>query len=247
MTASETAPPKEFHIAVVDDDPDARDELGEYLEHYGYKVSSLESGRALKSLMARDEPDLIILDLVMPGENGITITRELRETSQVGIIMLTGAGDEFDEIVGLEIGADDYLTKPCNMRELLARVRAILRRSSAREQPPQENGEQGFLFEGWKIHLAARQITNPEGDAVSFTTAEYDLLVALLRNVNRVLSRDQLLTMTKNREAGPFDRSIDNLVSRIRRKIEVDPSAPRIVKTVQSVGYVCAVEVKPIK
>ncbi len=246
MTGSETDPPKVFHIAVVDDDRDARDELAEYLEHYGYRVSSLESGVALKSLMARDEPDLIVLDLIMPGENGITITRELRETSQVGIIMLTGAGDEFDEIVGLEIGADDYLTKPCNMRELLARVRTILRRSSVPAQPSNEKEERGFEFDGWKVELAARQVYNPNGDEVSFTTAEYDLLLVMLRNVNRVLSRDQLLTMTKNREAGPFDRSIDNLVSRIRRKIEVDPSVPRIVKTVQSVGYVCAAEVKQL-
>lgn len=225
------------HLLVVDDDREIRDLLARFLKKHGYRVTTARDGREMRRSLADWGVDLIILDLMLPGEDGLTLCRELRVGSDIPIIMLTAMGEETDRIVGLEMGADDYLPKPFNPRELLARVKAVLRRAhdiSARQRSERDSV---LRFAGWKLDLPRRQLESPVGVMVQLSAGEFDLLVAFAEHPQRILSRDQLLDLTRGRNTIPFDRSIDIQVSRLRRKIEVDPKEPEIIKTVRGTGY----------
>jgi DNA-binding response OmpR family regulator len=230
------------HIAIVDDDVDITTLLANYLASHGYRVTPLHSGRALMALMAVDPPSLVLLDLGLPGEDGFVIARQLREHWRCGLVIVTGRGDAVDKVVGLEIGADDYVTKPFNMRELVARVKAVMRRiesaPAAVTSAPAQATSNVLHFAGWRLDTAARRLESPQGAAVTLTSGEFDLLSAFATHPGRVLSRDFLLEQTRGREAAPFDRTIDVQVGRLRKKIEADPEDPQIIKSVRSAGYV---------
>jgi DNA-binding response OmpR family regulator len=231
------------HILVVDDEPEIAEVLRRYLAAQGYTVSTAEGGAAMRRVMAEARIDLILLDLGLPGEDGLALMRSLRETSAVAVIVVTGRGERVDRIVGLEVGADDYVTKPFDVRELAARVRSVLRRTHdklAETQAPPDVAR----FAGWTLHLGARRLDSPQGRAVELTTGEFELLAALVKSPGRVLSRDELLEATRNREAGPFDRTIDVQVGRLRRKIEADPRRPELIKSVRGAGYVLTPKVE---
>jgi two-component system OmpR family response regulator len=229
------------HILVVDDDREIRAILRQFLESEGFRVSAVRDGAGMRQVMATDAVSLVVLDLMLPGDDGLTLARELRETRpQVGVLIVTGRGDTVDKIIGLEMGADDYLSKPFHLRELLARMRSVLRRRAATSG---ENGGRPRLrarFAGWEFDLAARELVAPGGAAVHLTTAEFDLLAAFVTNPNQVLSRDRLLVLARNREAGPFDRAVDVQVGRLRRKLGDDPETPTLIKTVRGTGYIFA-------
>ena len=227
------------HIFVVDDEPEIREMLVEYLELRGYQVTALDGGAALRRAVADVEPDLVLLDINMPGEDGLSLARFLRETTTVGIVMLTAAGEVVDRVVGLEVGADDYLAKPVDLRELLARVKALLRRMEALKQAPSQTAEE-IPFGRCRLDLAAHRLINADGEDVPLTSMEFDLLKAFADHPNRILSRDQLLDLAHNRGWEPFDRSIDIRIARIRRKIEADPSKPEVIKTIRGAGYMYA-------
>jgi len=229
------------HLAIVDDDIDITTLLANYLAGHGFRVTPLHSGRALMALMASDPPSLVLLDLGLPGEDGFVIARQLREHWRCGLVIVTGRGDAVDKVVGLEIGADDYVTKPFDMRELVARVKAVMRRieSAPAAAPALAQAASGVLrFAGWQLDTAARRLENPQGAVVPLTSGEFDLLSAFATHPGRVLSRDFLLEQTRGREAAPFDRTIDVQVGRLRKKIEADPEDPQIIKSVRSAGYV---------
>ncbi|MEP7456483.1 response regulator [Phyllobacterium sp. SB3] len=232
------------HIAVVDDHRDIRDLVGKYLAQHGYRISVAGSGNALRRILEHGAPDLIILDIMMPGEDGLSVCRQLRTTSQVPVIFLTAMADDTDRIIGLELGADDYLTKPFNPRELLARVRAVLRRVSS--LPPQrgELTAKTIRFGSWQLDMGRRELQGADRVGVALSTAEFRLLKAFLAHPGLVLSRDQLLDLTVGRAADPFDRSIDNQVSRLRKKIEPDPKNPSMIKTHWGGGYSLSSEVE---
>ena len=229
-----------IHIAIVDDEPDITQLLAGYLSRHGFRVSELASGHALTALMPGDPPDLVLLDLGLPGEDGFAIARTLREHWRCGLIIVTGRGDAVDKVVGLEIGADDYVTKPFDLRELLARIKAVLRRlapaapAAKAPVPPRER----LTFDRWEIDVAARQLSSTDGRQVALTAGEFDLLCVLARHAGRVLSRDFLLEQTRGRDATPFDRTIDVQIGRLRRKLDDDPDEPRLIKAVRSAGYV---------
>jgi len=227
------------HILVVDDQKEICEVVQQYLASEGYRVSVANEGAGMRRAMAQGQVDLVILDLMLPGEDGLTLARELREQSSVGIIILTGRGETVDRIIGLEMGADDYLPKPFHLRELLARVKSVLRRASMRSQKEPPGGTRSRArFAGWHLDLATRELVSPDGGEVRLTTGEFDLLAAFVNNANQVLSRDRLLDLARNREAGPFDRTIDVQVGRLRRKLEPDPARPTIIKTVRGTGYI---------
>jgi two-component system, OmpR family, response regulator len=232
------------HILVVDDQKEICEVVQEYLSGEGYKVSVANDGPGMRRVMGQAEVDLVILDLMLPGEDGLTLARSLRETSNVGIIILTGRGETVDRIIGLEMGADDYLPKPFHLRELLARVKSVLRRVSARTGTEKPKQRSKARFAGWNLDLATRELVSPGGDEVRLTTGEFDLLAAFVNNANQVLSRDRLLDLARNREAGPFDRTIDVQVGRLRRKLEEDPERPTIIKTVRGTGYIFTPQVE---
>ena len=236
-----------LHIAVVDDEVAITQLLATYLRGQGYRVTPVHDGRALMELMPADPPALVLLDLGLPGEDGFSIARQLREHWRCGLVIVTGRGDQIDKVVGLEVGADDYVTKPFDLRELLARIKAVLRRLSPRDMrgempapglagPGMARGK--MRFAGWELDIAARSLTSPQGQAVALTGGEFDLLRALAQHAGRVLSRDFLLEQTRGREAGPFDRTIDVQVGRLRRKVEADADDPRIIKSVRGAGYI---------
>ncbi|ESR24135.1 response regulator [Lutibaculum baratangense] len=231
------------HILVVDDHRDIRDLLARYLQKNAMRVTTAESAAAARRALKASATDLVVLDIMMPGEDGLTLCRHLRETNQIPVILLTAMAEETDRVVGLEIGADDYVTKPFNPRELLARIKAVLRRTQA--LPPSREPATGerYRFDRWTLDTARRELVGEDGVAVPLSTGEFRLLVALLERAGMVLSRDQLLDITRGRNAGPFDRAIDNQVSRLRRKIEVDPKQPALIKTVWGGGYSFAGEV----
>ena len=231
------------HILVVDDDPDTRYEIHEYLVRQNYRVSTADGGAAMRRILEREPADLIIVDLTMPEEHGLTLVTDIRKTSNAGIIILTGTVNPVDRVVGLELGADDYVSKPCDLRELLARVRSVLRRAKRAADLDSGSDQPALEFAGWKLDLSMRTLISHDNSEVPLTTAEFDLLVAFVRNRHRVLSRDQLLDITQKREWSPFDRAVDNLISRLRRKIEADPKNPKLIKTVRGVGYVFTPEV----
>ena len=231
------------HILIVDDDSEIRDLLGRYLRKHGYRVDAAADGRAMTRLLETGRFDLVVLDLMLPGEDGLSLCRRLRASSDLPIIMLTAMGEETDRIVGLEMGADDYLPKPFNPRELLARIKAVLRRGGGQHRPD-EQAAAGLEFDGWRIELGRRELLDPDGAPVPLTSGEFDLLLALAERPQRVLTRDQLLDLTRGRSAQPFDRSIDVQLSRLRRKIEVDRKAPQLIKTVRGGGYMLAAKVE---
>jgi len=228
------------HLLVVDDDREIRSLLTEYLEQPGYRVTAVADGRAMRRAIDSSRVDLVILDLMLPGEDGLSLCRELRSHSRVPILMLTARGDETDRIVGLEMGADDYLSKPFNPRELLARIRSILRR--AQSLPPNLEPEPAshFHFANWTLDVAARELVAADGLVVPLSGAEYRMLRVFLEHPQRVLSRDQLLELAQGRETVLFDRSIDVLVGRLRRRLDDDAKEPHLIKTVRGQGYVLA-------
>jgi len=237
------------HILVVDDDKGIRSMLRRYLAAEGFRVSEAADGAALRAAFKEAEVDLVLLDLVMPGEDGLSLARDIRRHSSVPIIILTGKGDLIDRVVGLEAGADDYLTKPFHLREVLARIRSVLRRArapappSAEDKPAPPGAGEVLGFLGWELDLTRRELNPPSGARVPLTTGEFELLRAFARNANRVLTRDQLLDLVKGRSWSAFDRSIDTQVARLRRKIERDPGKPELIKTVRGAGYVFAAAV----
>lgn len=231
------------HILVVDDHADIRDLLKRFLEQHGYRVSCARDGREMKKLLEHSTIQLIVLDLMLPGEDGLTLCRELRVHSAIPIVMLTAMGEDMDRIVGLEMGADDYLAKPFNPRELLARIKAVLRRSQPQDEPPAEIGVAHYYFAQWQLDMLRRELVDSSGIGISLSTAEFDLLKVFLERPQRVLSRDQLLDLARGREAQAFDRAIDTQVSRLRRKLEKDAKNPELIKTVWGGGYLFAAEV----
>ncbi len=237
------------HILIVDDDREIRALLTRFLGGHGYRVSAAKDGAEMMRLFDDGRIDLIILDVMLPGEDGLSLCRRLRAGAATPIIMLTAAGDETDRIVGLEMGADDYLSKPFNPRELLARIKAVLRRAGGPGSPVSTNETSSgngrvLVFEGWRLNLARRELHSSEGVLTQLSAGEFDLLVAFVEHPQRVLSRDQLLDLARGRTAAPFDRSIDVQVSRLRRKMEHDPTEPLLIKTVRGGGYLFAASVK---
>jgi len=225
------------HILVVDDDREIRDLVQRFLRKHDYRITTAGEGQEMRKVLQSGHFDLIVLDLMLPGEDGLSLCRWVRSTSSLPVIMLTAMADDTDRIIGLEMGADDYLPKPFNPRELLARIRAVLRRVET-EGPNRYTATQRILlFEGWRLNTARRELFRPDGNLVPLTSGEFDLLLALAERPRRVLTRDQLLDLTRGREAIPFDRSIDVQVSRLRRKIEDDPAEPARIKTVRGGGY----------
>ena len=233
------------HLLIVDDDREIRDLASRFLCKHGYKVHTAGNAAEMDAELAGARIDLVILDLMLPGKSGLEICRDLRSHSSIPILMLTAMGDETDRIVGLEMGADDYLAKPFNPRELLARVRAILRRAGANAALPGKTAAapKRLRFAGWSLDLGRRRLEAPDGLIVDLTTGEYELLIAFAERPQRVLSRNQLLDLARGRDAAPFDRSIDVQVSRIRRKIEADPKSPEMIITVRGDGYMFTPEV----
>jgi two-component system phosphate regulon response regulator OmpR len=226
-------------VLVVDDDQATREMLVEFLSSHGYRTLQAEDGAAMRRELEREAPDLVLLDIRLPGEDGLTLARFLRERYDTGIIMVTGSGDVVDRIVGLEIGADDYVAKPFDPRELLARIKSVLRRLQARPEvaPATSLPERRIPFGRCTIDLEAHQVFDAEGNEVMVTHMEFDLLRVLYEHPGKALSRDQILTLTRNREWEPYDRSIDIRIARLRRKVEVDPEQPRAIRTVRGVGY----------
>jgi two-component system OmpR family response regulator len=227
------------HILIVDDHRELRELVSRALTREGFRVTTAADGRSMRQALAEGRIDLILLDLMLPGEDGLTLCRDLRRKSNIPIIMLTAKGDEVDRVIGLEMGADDYLPKPFGSRELVARIKAVLRRSrengaaSARaEQQPMH-----YRFDRWRLDTGRRELVRDDGTVVPLSTGEYDLLAAFVERPQRVLSRDQLLDLTHGRAASPLDRSVDTQVSRLRRKLELDPTNPVIIKTVWGGGY----------
>ncbi len=228
------------HIVVVDDDEGIRETLREYLSDHGYRVTPLEDGSALRRLVeSGDEIDLVLLDITMPGEDGLSLARYLSEHTDVVIIMVTASGATVDRIVGLEMGADDYLPKPVDLRELLARVKAVLRRAAIKAKPPSPAGEPARLVAFGKCHLDldSHRLLDEDGAEIKITAMEYDLLKAFAERPNRILTRDSLMELAHHGEWEPFDRSIDIRISRLRRKIENDPGKPEVLKTMRGAGY----------
>lgn len=230
------------HILIVDDHREIRDALTRYLQKNGMRATSAQDAAEMDEVLRTSAIDLVVLDIMMPGEDGLSACRRLRATSDTPVLLLTALGDDTDRIVGLEIGADDYMAKPFNPRELLARIKAILRRAGRADRPGESLAGQRISFDRWTLDVDRRHLSDSDGQDVTLTTAEFRLLVALLERPRVVLSRDQLLDLTIGREAHVFDRSIDNQVSRLRRKIEADPGKPEIITTVWGGGYALAAD-----
>jgi len=232
------------HVLVVDDARDIREPLVRYLKENGYRASAAESAAAARRALRTSAIDLVILDIMMPGEDGLSLCRSIRESSNTPVIMLTARGEELDRIVGLEVGADDYVAKPFNPRELLARVSAVLRRTNT--LPPRLRGPvaESYRFGEWTLDAGQREISGPDGLGIPLSSGEVKLLMAFIERPKIALSREQLLDLTKGRDADVFDRSIDNQVSRLRHKLERDPKSPRYIKTVWGGGYIFASEVE---
>jgi len=229
------------HLAVVDDEHEITQLVANYLKGHGFRVSQLHDGATLFDLMAADAPLLVLLDLGLGDEDGLAIARKLREHHRCGLVIVTGRTDAVDKIVGLEVGADDYVTKPFDLRELVARIKAVLRRlepaAATLTATPASATRSMLRFAGWSLDTGSRTLTSPEQREVALTTGEFDLLSTFASHPGRVLSRDFLLEATHRRESGPFDRTIDVQVGRLRRKIEADPENPQIIKSVRGAGY----------
>jgi DNA-binding response OmpR family regulator len=231
--------PGKGRILIVEDDRAVREMLVEYLATHGYEASGVDGGNAMRDAIERTLPDIVLLDVHLPGEDGLTLARFLRERYDVGIIMVTGASDVVDRVAGLEVGADDYVAKPFDPRELRARIKSVLRRLHARPASEEPTPPRTKLVPvgACELDMASRQLVDGAGTDVPITGMEFELLRVFVERPNQVLSRDQLLTMTRNREWEPFDRSIDIRIARLRRKIEVDPEHPQAIRTVRGAGY----------
>ncbi|HUJ02385.1 MAG TPA: response regulator [Rhizomicrobium sp.] len=238
MSPAEPSP----HILIVEDARDIREPLARYLREHGYRATAAADAAAARKIMRGAAIDLVVLDIMMPGEDGLSLCRSIRESSQIPVILLTARGEEVDRIIGLEMGADDYIPKPLSPRELIARIAAVLRRTQAlppRQKPPES---ERIRFGDWTLDTGQRELIGADGMATPLSSGEFRLLTALLERPKMALSRNQLLDLTKGREAELFDRSIDNHVSRLRKKIEPDPKNPRYIKTVWGGGYMFAVD-----
>ncbi|MDP3907605.1 response regulator [Novosphingobium sp.] len=235
----DTAP---VRLLLVDDEPGLREPLAEYLSRQGFAVTQAASAAEARTLLRDDQPDLVLLDIMMPGEDGLSLCRHLSESRAIPTILLTAKGEAMDRIIGLEIGADDYVVKPFEPRELVARIRSVLRR--AVKGAPAPDTDEVFQFEGWQLDPLKRRLTSPEGALVSISSVEYRLLMAFLEHPRQVLDRDRLLDMVQGREAHLFDRAVDNQVSRLRRKIEIDSRNPTMLQTVWGGGYMLAADVR---
>jgi two-component system OmpR family response regulator len=236
------------HILLIDDEASIREPLRRYLERQGFRVVAAESAAAGRGMLAAYAIDCVLLDIMMPGEDGLALTRYLRTAEAPGggaipLILLTARSEEQDRVVGLELGADDYVVKPFAPRELVARIRTLLRRAATDPAAARDTGAAHFAFAGWTLRPREQTLHDPDGTLVPLSSGEFALLHALVLRPGQVLTRDQLLDLTKGREAGPFDRAIDNQVSRLRKKIEADPKLPRLIKTVWGGGYKLAAEV----
>jgi two-component system phosphate regulon response regulator OmpR len=230
-----------LHILVVDDDPRIRQMLTRYFEKEGYRVSTAADGAAMRTHLSARPVDVILLDVVLPGPDGLTIARELRATSDVGIIMLTSRDEVLDRVVGLEVGADDYIAKPFHLREVLARVKSVVRRRKPALESvgrSEDRRVEVIRFDGWILDTARRQLVSPSGKDVVLTSGQFDLLAALATHPGRVFSRETLMEHTRGHGTKAFDRTIDAQIARLRQKIERDPKRPTIVKSVRAVGYV---------
>jgi two-component system OmpR family response regulator len=237
-----------IHILAIDDDPSVRQMIADYLGDNEIQVTALANGQAIADVMERHTIDLLILDLKMPGEDGMQIARNLRAASDIPIIILTGRKDEADRVMGLELGADDYLTKPFSPRELLARIRALLRRSRARETVADGlTRVRAYRFAGWELNIRLRRLTSPRGETIAITNSEFNLLVAFLASPQRVLSREQLLDSSRLHNDEVYDRSIDVQVGRLRRKIEPKESRTELIRTERGAGYVFAANVETVR
>jgi two-component system, OmpR family, response regulator len=242
------ATPAVIHILAIDDDPSVRKMIADYLGDNDIKVTVSGTGRDIAQVMARDTVDLVILDLKLSGEDGMQIARELRAESDIPIIMLTGRKDEADRVMGLELGADDYLTKPFSPRELLARIRALLRRSRAQETVADGLARiRAYRFAGWELNVRLRRLKSPQGEIVSTTNSEFNLLVAFLAAPHRVLSREQLLELSRLHNDEVYDRSVDVQVGRLRKKIEVKGSETQLIRTERGAGYVFTATVETVR
>ena len=229
-------------LLLVDDEPSLREPLAEYLARQGFVVRQAEDAAKARSALLEETPDLVLLDIMMPGEDGLSLCRHLSETKHLPVIMLTAKGEAMDRIVGLEIGADDYVAKPFEPRELVARIRSVLRRSS--KTAPATDEDALYEFDGWKLDPLKRKLTDPQGTVVPVSSAEFRLLVAFLNHPRQVLDRDRLLDLVQGREAHLFDRAVDNQVSRLRRKMETDSRDPKLIQTVWGGGYRLAADVR---
>ena len=235
------------HILVIDDDPDIRELIAEYLNNHDMRVSAGSSGKDLFDVVDRESIDLVLLDLKLPGEDGMVLGKALRDRAAVPIIFLTGRNEEADRVMGLELGADDYVTKPFSPRELLARVRAVLRRYQLQATlPERDNTRRAFRFAGWEFNLRTRRLISSQGVSVDLSNGEFSLLSALCRAPLRILSRDQLLSMSRLHEAEVYDRSIDVQIRRLRVKIETDPANPTLILTERGAGYQLTCEVETL-
>jgi len=234
MEASST----DKHILVIDDDPRIRKLLVQYFEGEGYRVSAGADGEELRTLL-QDKPDIVLLDLMLPGEDGLNLARHIRSFSDVPIIMLTGRNDVVDRIVGLEVGADDYIAKPFHLREVLARVRTVLRRRQPPQPAPTDQSDSDIIrFQGFELDIPSRRLSAASGEEIPLTTGEFDMLRVLASHMGHVFTRDTLMDLTRGREWDPYDRVIDTQIARLRRKIERDPKNPELIKSVRGVGYV---------
>ncbi|MFB0612148.1 response regulator [Aurantiacibacter poecillastricola] len=234
---------RQVKLLLVDDEASLREPLADYLSRQGFAVRQAENAAKARSALLEDVPDLVLLDIMMPGEDGVSLCRHLVETRELPVIFLTAKGEATDRIVGLEIGADDYVVKPFEPRELVARIRSVLRRAS-RGPARETSSDAHYEFEGWQLDPLKRRLTDPEGTLVPISTAEFRLLTALLDHPQQVMDRDRLLDMVQGREAHLFDRAVDNQVSRLRRKIEADSRDPKLIQTVWGGGYMLAAEVR---
>ncbi|MCA1408359.1 response regulator [Ensifer sp. IC3342] len=236
MTHAPTLPE---HILVVDDDSRIRQMLSRYFEDEGYRVSLAGDGREMRECLDKQSADIILLDLVLPGEDGLTLARDIRARSDVPIIMLTGRNDVVDRIVGLEVGADDYIAKPFHLREVLARVRGVLRRRQPRSLSSVGDPQsEVYRFDRLRLDVGRRQLQSDDGTEIPLTTGEFDMLCVLVKHAGRVLQRELLMDLTRGRNLEAFDRTIDAQIARLRRKIERDPNQPVLIKSVRGVGYV---------
>jgi DNA-binding response OmpR family regulator len=227
------------HVLVVDDDPDIRAVLEDYLSKYDMRVTALASGREMLEVFETEAIDLVLLDIRMPGENGIELAQTLRERASVPIVLLTGNAEEADRVMGLELGADDYVTKPFSPRELLARIRAVLRRYQApSDLPARDDKRRAYRFAGWEFNLRTRKLTAPDGRKLELSNSEFSLLVAFCGSAQRVLSRDQLMSLSRLHNAEVYDRTVDVQIVRLRRKIEADPARPQLIVTERGAGYI---------
>ena len=240
---SRDAIPSQPHVLLVDDDVEIGALLSRYLGSQGLRVSVAEDGAQLRAAMQAPSFDVVLLDLGLPDEDGLSLIRDLRSRWQGPVIIVSGRGESIERVVGLELGADDYVTKPFDLRELLARIRSVLRR--AQPTPARTSVHGGFDFEGLRLDVPSRRLVGRDGSDIPLTTGEFDLLQALVQRPHQVLSRDQLMNAVHGRDAGPFDRAIDVQVGRLRRKLVVDPANPRLIKSVRGAGYLFAATVKP--